>query len=159
LSCLSVPRILAQEAPPKPVEHFYHLVFQIEEIDGAGKVTNSRAYSTMTATGTSRGWPIKTGNKIPLHTGEKDIQYLDTGINIDIENTVEDSAGIHLIVKVEVSSLAPEQNSTAADPVIRQNAWGTEIHLPVGKPTVIFSSDNLENKGRTQVELTASRVE
>jgi type II secretory pathway component GspD/PulD (secretin) len=113
----------------------------------------------MAATGNTRGWPIKTGNKIPLHTGEKDIQYLDTGVNIDTENAVDDGANLHLVVKVEVSSLAPEQNTTAADPVIRQNEWGAEVRLPVGKPTVIFSSDNLENKGRTEVELTATRIE
>jgi hypothetical protein len=80
-------------------------------------------------------------------------------VNIDTENAVDDGANLHLVVKVEVSSLAPEQNTTAADPVIRQNEWGAEVRLPVGKPTVIFSSDNLENKGRTEVELTATRIE
>ena len=158
-ACLPATRLLAQEAQQKPPVHFYHLSFQIEEKDGEGRVTNTRAYSTMVATGSSRQWPIKTGNKIPLHTSEKDIQYLDTGVNIDTQDVVESGGNLALTVKVEVSSLAPEQSSSVPqDPIIRQNAWQAEVLLPLGKPTTIFSSDNLENKGRTAVELTATRI-
>jgi hypothetical protein len=28
--------------------------------------------------------------------------------------------------------------------------------LPIGKPSIVFSSDNLENKGKMQVEVTAT---
>jgi hypothetical protein len=114
----------------------------------------------MAATGNSPvAWPIKTGDKIPLHTGEKDIQYLDTGVNIQTQDAVEDGGNLHLTVKVEVSSLSPEQSSTVPlDPIIRQNEWGAEVILPIGKQTTIFSSDNLGNKGRTAVELTATRI-
>ena len=151
--------VVAQENAPKPPEHFYRLVFQIEEADRAGKVTESRSYATTAATGNSRGWPIKTGTKIPLHTGEKDIQYIDVGVNIETQDVVEDGAKVHLVASVNMSSLAAEQNSALADPIIRQNEWRAEVLVPVGKPTVIFVSDNLENKGKTQVELTATRME
>jgi hypothetical protein len=33
------------------------------------------------------------------------------------------------------------------------------VLIPIGKPTVVFSSDDLGDKGKLQVELTATRVE
>jgi hypothetical protein len=62
-----------------------------------------------------------------------------------------------------VSSLAPQANATAGtvgnDPVIRQNKWDSTVLIPIGKPTVVFSSDDLDDRGKLQVELTATRME
>jgi hypothetical protein len=43
--------------------------------------------------------------------------------------------------------------------VIRQNSWQASVLIPVGKPTVVFSSDALENKGGMQVSMTATRLD
>ncbi len=45
------------------------------------------------------------------------------------------------------------------EPVIRQNVWDSTVLVPIGKPTVVFSSDDLDSKGKMQVEVTATRVE
>ena len=62
-----------------------------------------------------------------------------------------------------VSSLAPESKvhfeAGANDPVIRQNRWQATVAIPVGKPTVVFSSDDLDDTGKMQVELMATPVE
>jgi hypothetical protein len=163
LSILPASSLVAQDKAPKPPEHFYHLVFQIEETDNAGNVINSRSYAGAAVTENSRGWAIKTGTKIPLVTagkGEKsEIQYIDVGVNIEFQDAVEEGSKLHLVVNASISSLAAAPDTATADPIIRQNTWSSEVLIPVGKPTVIFSSDNLESKGRTQVELTATRIE
>jgi hypothetical protein len=43
--------------------------------------------------------------------------------------------------------------------VIRQNKWDSSVLIPVGKPTLVFSADDLDSKGKMQVELTATKVE
>jgi hypothetical protein len=43
--------------------------------------------------------------------------------------------------------------------VIRQNTWVGPVVIPVGKPTVVFSSDALESKGGMQVSVTATLLE
>jgi hypothetical protein len=45
------------------------------------------------------------------------------------------------------------------EPVIRQNSWDSTVAIPIGKPTVVGSSDDLDSKGKLQVEVTATRVE
>ena len=40
----------------------------------------------------------------------------------------------------------------------RQTKWGANVLAPLGKPTVIFSSDDLTTKGQTQLEVTATPI-
>jgi type II secretory pathway component GspD/PulD (secretin) len=89
----------------------------------------------------------------------RDIQYIDVGVNIGFGEAVEDGEKLRLVVNASVSSLAPALEGSAAGPIIRQNTWTAEVLIPIGKPSVIFSSDNVENKGRTQLELTATRMD
>jgi hypothetical protein len=44
-------------------------------------------------------------------------------------------------------------------PVIRANRWSANVMVPITKPSIIFSSDNLQDKGKLQVELTATRID
>jgi len=149
-------------APPTPETRtdtrYYHLEFVLKELSDDGRVVNSRSYHTSVS---SNGKPssVRTGTKIPIHTNEKgDIAYLDVGVNLDCYVTQETAQGIGLQITAESSSLANAGASvgTPTTPVLRQNKWSSMTLVPLGKSAVVFSSDNLENKGKMQVEVTAT---
>ena len=43
-------------------------------------------------------------------------------------------------------------------PVIRQLSWQSDVVVPIGRPTVIFTSDNPSDTGKTELELTATEI-
>jgi hypothetical protein len=150
--------------------HYYQLRFDIEEVGDSGKIINTRTYMTVISAGTHESGFIRTGNKVPVITGSvtnantenKQVQYLDVGVNIDAGRANDVGNDLAMQVKAEVSSVVSGESSVpsrADDPVIRQNSWDSDVLVTPGKPKVIFSSDNLDNKGRLQVELTATRIE
>jgi hypothetical protein len=155
---LAVP-VFAQETHAQaPEAHFYHLDFVVKELGDDGKVVNSRTYLTTISTeGMSS---VRTGTKIPLRTndkGEIKINYIDIGVNIDCQRVHESAEGLAMQISAEISSLAtPIGTGNTPDPIIRQNRWQSTTVLPIGKPSIVFSSDNLENKGKMQVEVTAT---
>jgi hypothetical protein len=55
-----------------------------------------------------------------------------------------------------VSSAAETPDAPA--PVIRQVKWNAPVIVPLGKPTVIFSSDDPSSKRQMQLELTARPI-
>lgn len=149
----------ARTTPPGDI-HYYSLEFVLKELNDDGRVVNSRTYHTSVS---SNGKPssVRTGTKIPVHTNEKgDIAYLDIGVNLDCYVAQENPQGIGLQITVESSSLpsAGASVGTPTTPIVRQNKWSATTLLPLGRPTVVFSSDNLENKGRMQVEVTATPI-
>jgi hypothetical protein len=137
--------------------HYYRLEFVLKELGEDGRVVNSRTYYTDVATA-GRSSQVRAGTKIPVRTNDKgEIQYIDLGVNIDCDSVRETPQGLGLHLSTEISSVAkPPASSESGLPVVRQNRWSSEALLPIGKSTVIFSSDNLESKGRMQVEVTAT---
>ena len=172
----------APETPkaPEPPVHFYHLEYVIQEMGSDGKPTNSRTYSSIVSTDRTQHFSaIRTGSRVPIITGgshgpnsdlkgpqmEFQYQYIDVGVNIDAENVREVGNQLAIYLKAEVTSLAEGAPTTASasslvnDPVIRQNMWQSSVLIPIGKATVAFSSDALENKGGMQVVVTATRLQ
>ncbi len=144
------------ETKPQPEAHYYRLEFVLKELGDDGRVLNSRTYNTDVATG-GRFSQVRAGTKIPVRTNDKnEIQYLDLGVNIDCDSARETPQGLGLHISAEISSIASPTSGEIASPVVRQNRWSSEALLSIGKPSVVFSSDNLENKGRMQVEVTAT---
>jgi hypothetical protein len=47
----------------------------------------------------------------------------------------------------------------ANDPVIRQSLWQGSVVIPIGKPTVAFSSDTVDSKGGMQLVVTATPLQ
>jgi hypothetical protein len=148
-----------EESKSAPADiHYYHLDIVVKELGEDGKVVNSRAYNATVST--DRGIStIRTGSRIPVNVTTKggDIAYLDIGVNIDCGDVHETPQGVALSLTAEISSLAtPVSAVNVSTPIIRQNKWHANTVLPLGKPTVVFSSDNVENKGRMQLEATAT---
>ena len=161
----------AAEAAKAPA-HYYHLEFVVQELGADGKPVNSRSYDTTIATDRSECCAsIRTGSRVPIITGanataagiEKQTlqyQYLDVGINVDARYAHEVGHQLAMNLTAEVSNLAESQSSAnAADPVVRQNKWVSLVLIPIGKPTVVFKSDDLDTKGSMQVLVTATLLQ
>jgi hypothetical protein len=154
----------AQEAKAAaPEVHYYHLEFVVKELGEDGKVVNTRTYRSdiSTAPGTPPS-SVRTGTRIPIHVsskgGDDQLQYIDIGVNIDCIRAHETPEGLAMEITAEISSMATPGAAAPTTPIIRQNKWMSSTVLPAGKPTIVFSSDNLENKGRMQVEVTATPI-
>ena len=156
---------------PEPPAHYYRLDFVIQEIGTDGKPANSRSYSATVSTRQRDGYStIKTGSRIPIIVGgpatsggekhfDVNYQYLDVGVNLSAGDVHEVGHQLAISLKAEVSSLGSSSANSTSDPVIRQNMWFGAVLIPVGKPTVVFSSDALESKGGMQLSVTATLLE
>jgi hypothetical protein len=154
-----------QGATPKPPVHFYKLNFTLEELNDAGKVTNARSYVETIATASGgQTQQIRTGSRIPIATGAENgstqFQYIDIGVNFDIRQVQEVGDKLSFFLVSEISSIASQtQIAGTGEPVIRQNRWESMILIPIAKPTLAYSADDLDSKGKMQVELTATRID
>ncbi len=160
-----------------PRAHYYHLDFVVEELNADGKPVNSRSYSTTVTTDHKATPPpitIRTGSRIPIATGVNPMapqgqntqwQYKDVGVNIDIDSggTMEIGSRLALSLTVEVNSLASNMRLGSSngpeEPVTRQDRWRGPVLIPVGKRTVVFASDDLDNKGSMQLSVTATPLQ
>ena len=145
----------AQAAKSAPTGQFYHLDFLVKEVDN-GKIINSRTYSTSI---TPKGFnSIRAGSRVPISIGTgPNLQYMDLGVNFDCSDAREVDGKLALRVQAEVSSIPQgEQTTQSQTPVLRQNKWSADVIVPIGKPTMIFSSDDVAGKGKMEIELTAT---
>jgi len=150
-----------QEAP-KPAEHYYKLNLTVEQLNDAGHVENSRAY-VMTIANQNPEQQIRTGARVPIVTGtdkgSTQFQYVDIGVDFDVRHVRETGEKLAFELVADISSLAPASSTGSSllvnEPVIRQNKWDSMVVIPVDKPTLVFSADDLDDKGKMQVELTA----
>jgi len=132
---------------------YYHLDFAVKQLD-SGKAIGARHYSATTAVG-QKG-VIRTGNKVPVQAGSPTgLTFIDVGVNIDCTAAKEIEGNLPVNVTAEISSAATASNP----PLIRQTKWSANVIVPIGKPTVIFSSDDVSTKGQMQLELTATPIE
>lgn len=142
---------------------FYKLDFVVREMEG-GKVLNTRAYSMITSDkGINDHSEIRTGSKVPYSTNADGSQYtfLDVGVSFDCYHIVEMRDTMSLVLVADISSVVQEPASPSAPmrpPVVRQNKWNSGVIVPLKKPTVVFSSDDLTTKRQMQVELTATPI-
>jgi hypothetical protein len=167
----------ASTQPPEPV-HYYHFDFVVEDLDTTGKVVNSRSYTTTVDTEPHYLASIRTGSRIPVITGtaggNTQYTYIDLGVEVDVRDvhTVGQQLAFDLIANLSGeatptpgSSSAGQQSRWETDPkllhepVIRQNKWQSRVLVPIGKRTVVFTSDSLDSKGSTRVVVTATPIE
>jgi len=162
---------------PEPPAHYYHLEFVLQEVGADGKPSNSRSYSAIVCTGRNQQFSaIRTGLRVPIITGafhgpntpgdsklEYQFQYVDVGVNIDTQDVREIGRELAIHLKAEISSIVESASTSASgqpnDPVIRQNVWQGSALIPIGKPTVAFSSDALDSKGGMQLLVTATLIQ
>lgn len=157
-------------AKPSFAPRFYHLVFVVKEVEG-GKVINSRSYfmSIGTVEGTANTFnprSIRTGTKIPVEAEAGKVNYVDIGVNIDCRGVVDLGSRMAMDLSAEISNVQKEiedrnRVSTVGQgptPLIQQNKWNSQVVVPFGKPTVVFSSDEVASKRTIELELTATEI-
>ncbi len=166
----ALPAQTPQDTTVPPPPHFYHVHFAVEELNGAGTITNTRGYDETIATGANgRDQTIKTGSRVPIATGAygsnpktstTQFQYIDLGVDLDVSNAKERGDMLSFRLRAVVSSVARQTEIEGVnEPVIRQNSWDSTVDVPIGKPTVVFSSDDLDSTGKMRVEVTATRID
>lgn len=159
----------AQTAAAAPSK-FYRLEFVFKELE-SGKVLNSRSYMVIVRE-TDQG-TIRAGGRVAVPSGgsssgstnalvNTQYTYMDLGVNIDIKAVTELPGGqMSLWVTANISSIPTETAgaSSSLAPTIRQTQWSSSVVVPLKKPTLLFSSDDLSSKRQVQLELTASPIQ
>jgi hypothetical protein len=178
-AAFAVPAISFAQDQDKPAEppapfHFYRLTLTVQEVDSAGKPTNSRSYATTVSTDNKNpsSDSIRTSSRLPIASGafssgdktnvqNVQFQYIDIGTNFDIRDVRDSGGQLSLHVKADISSNGGNVsvgNTTYQEPIIRHNQWEGPVIVPINKPTVIFSSDSLESKNAMQVVATVTPI-
>lgn len=152
----------ATVAPAGPV-HYYHFDFVVEDLDSTGKVVNSRSYSTMVDTEPHYLTSLRAGSRIPVITGtvagNTQYQYVDLGVELDVRDVHEIGRQLAFDLTANLSGESSPSDANFHEPVIRENKWASRILIPIGKRTVVFTSDSLDSKGSTRVVVTATPIE
>lgn len=149
-------------AQPQPPVHFYHLKLVVQDLDADGKVINSRSYSTSISTKGGNHSSIRVRTRIPVATGGNNFSYSEIGNNFDIRDATEIGGQLAFWASADITTEAApaaiQTDPPAKEPVTRHNQWEAHPLIPLGKPTVIFTSDALDSKGAMQVVATATAV-
>ncbi len=144
------------DEPPAPSK-FYHLHFVLQEVDG-NKVLNSREYDGTATTEQPSHCMFRTDSNLPTPSG-----MLSLGVRIDASRLQERSYGLFLQVNANITSV-PEQpqlgiSSSSNDrSIVRTNQWDSMLVIPLRKPSIIFSSDDVTSKHKMQLVLTATPI-
>jgi hypothetical protein len=151
----------ATAAPAEPV-HYYHFDFLVEDLDTAGKVVNSRSYTTQVDTEPHYIASLRAGSRIPIATetaaGNTQYQYIDLGVKFDIRDPHEVGRQLAFDLTSELSGETSPSEGDLHEPVLRQNKWQSRVLVPIGQRTVVFTSDSLDSKGSTRVVVTVTPV-
>lgn len=151
----------------RPTGPHLKLVYRTLQIGEDGKTLSSHSYSTivMANAGFSAS-RIRSNDKVPIATGSPssgniEYQYQDVGTNIDANEAKLNGNQLTVNLSVALSEVA--KNDVATEklipaPVVRQLNWQTDVIVTVGKPTIVFTSDNPSDTGKTELELTATEL-
>ena len=141
----------------------YKIDFTVKDME-AGKTITSRTYSMRAEIGQPEVGSIRTGSKVPVPTGgssaitSMQFTYIEAGVNIDVHRFREADSAVFLVVSAEVSSFVETSSEKISQPIIRQNRWNSTVSAKIGKPTVIFSSDDVSSKRQMIIEMTATPI-
>jgi hypothetical protein len=160
----------AQQAAPKPEPepepssaHFYRVEYTVFEL-ADGKRANARSYSVVVQEGRNpKPGQIRLGSRIPLPVaGDKGgVHYMDVGARID-SRVREVKDALELDTTMEITSLSGARGETdvppPSTPVVRRMEYAGSSVLPVGKPVLLSSMDDVNSGRRIQVEVTVTRL-
>jgi type II secretory pathway component GspD/PulD (secretin) len=145
----------------------------VQEVSPEGKPVNSRSYSTTVVTNSHDASVIRANSRVPIATGtysdgattstlvNQQFQYQNVGVEINVRNAHEVGRLLTLNLNADVSSLGGSApvGGNVHQPIMRQNKWEAAVLVPIGKSTVVFNSDDLDNKGSMQMLVTATLLQ
>jgi hypothetical protein len=155
------------------IEPHVKLVYRALQIGADGKVVSSHSYSTIVVANTGQHSlsKIRSNDRVPIATGSyggersslvnTQFQYQDVGTNIDTSGAKLNGNQFTVYLSVTLSEVA--KNDVAAEntipaPVLRALSWESDVIVTLGRPTIIFISDNPSDTGKTELELTATEI-
>ncbi|HKS95159.1 MAG TPA: hypothetical protein VJV74_03385 [Terriglobia bacterium] len=149
----------AQDKPEKEAKPTYKVEFSVYEVEN-GKRLNARKYMTLVDEG--EFGRIRVGSQVPFvvgGVGSGGYQYKDIGMNIDCRPHSREN-GVSLDLTVEMSSvLKPEASYQSSEhPVFRTDKSSLTAVLPLGKPTIASTMDDVSSDRRYEIEVTATKV-
>jgi hypothetical protein len=153
-----------KDAPEKELapEAFYKLAFNISEIED-GKRVNQREYSMVSRNNDGRPVSIKATTRVPINSPEKQLQYLDAGLDIRCFAPREVAGKVAVNCDVVISNfVVPDQSTEARNsvgPVLRTTNTSAWAVVTLGKPTVMSIIDDVNSKKRIQIEVTATKID
>ncbi len=166
LSTLAVLAVLACAAPTLNAQDqaggtaVYRLECLVHKSKN-GKRVDTRNYTLRVADGSTG--TVRVGTRVPYLTGAppaQQYQYADVGLNLDVKLRALGS-GLALDVSLDISDLAkpPDGDGPSPAPTVRQIRTKVETVIPAGKATVAASLDDVVEKDRYDLEITATKVE
>lgn len=158
----------AQEAKPRSQSEAYKVEYVFSEWQDNKKI-NARTYTILVRQMDKSS--LRLGSRVPIAVGSfmagsakenpipTQFQYLDVGMNIDCLVEPLDS-DVFLSTNVEVNRLAPEQAKEVrtGNTIVRQTKIQVHDLVPLGKPTVLSSADEVDGTGRFQIEATVTKI-
>lgn len=156
------------DASSQPTGPHLKLVYRTLQIGADGKMVSSHSYSTIVVANTGHASPsqIRSNDRVPIAMGNPSggntqYQYQDVGTNIDTYGVKLGGNQLTLGLSVSLNEVAKNDVATEKTifaPVVRQLKWESNVIVTVGRPTVIFTSDNPSDTGKTELELTATEI-
>ncbi len=145
------------DQPAKAPDRFYRVTLRVLEFSPENKLADTRTYMATMPTGTRAGHAtsIRSGDRVQISSSG---QLFDTGVKIDLADAEEAEHLLALDVTADIATLSALPPASAEHPFVRQLRWVSVITIPIGKPTVVFSSDNASDHGRTELEVTANPI-
>lgn len=157
--------VMGQENPAASASAHYKLTYRLLEVGTDGKIANSRTYVAIIGTGQGENGPakVRAGDRIPIpinkSAGGTEIQYQSVGTDIDSSHPHIKDRQLSLNVTAASSSVGkPAADGIPNSPVFRETRWESNVVVTLDKPTIIFSSENVSDTGKTELELTATEV-
>ena len=144
-------------------DSYYKLNFAIFELED-GKRTNQREYSMIAKSNDGRPTSVRVATRVPISSPEKQIQYIDAGLEIRCSSVKELASKIAVACDVSISNFVLSEQSPEArnsvGPVLRTTradyAWAV---VALGKPSIFSTIDDVNSKKRIQIELTATKLD
>lgn len=140
----------------------YKLAFAFYELQN-GKKINERDYTVILRADNNSN-TLKIGTRIPVETAQGSYSYADVGLKMDCSAVESTDAKVDVRLDVTVTNVAvPEQNTNSrtvsGQPIFRDMTQRVRTVLVPGRPQIVTSMDDVNSTKRTQVEVTATKVE
>ena len=138
----------------------YRLDYTISEIE-VGKKVSTHTYTLMCQDNIKS--VLKLGSRVPVPTSpaggsSTNMTYLDVGFNVDAILESNSVGDLTLTSTIEMSSIADSTIAGQGAPVIRQFRTDTKNSVPVGKPVVISTADDVATHRQFQIQVLATKV-
>jgi hypothetical protein len=146
----------ASDSQKAAERHHYRLDFRVLEFSPEGKLTNSRNYSEVIGSGAGPTSSIRSGDRVPISLGGNSWNTYDIGVNIDSREAEEVDKQLCLYLTAKVTTLSSAPPASIEHEITRTMSWESYVTVPIGKATIVFSSDNAADHGKTQLEVTAT---